>query len=600
MNPRKQHALRDVQLKLRRNAFVLYESVLSDLLSSHREHPGVDRLLGYLRSKRYDLLVANVDSLLEQQYASATMHFVASQLVSLVKKYPWDPRVVKTNPEAAAISQFLISERRCRRLNQKFRLYDTKRSPHEGLLSKMRHAILYIIGQRPNLEQILDQADFGAGASLGVHGNATHLAAKLLGEKWTVTPSAAVYAYWALMRNYQTRDLLLESRGNVQCLDWNFSREKFWSKVHMVRNNKVSFVPKTAKTHRAIAVEPLLNGFLQKGADQVLRKKLDRIGIDLSDQSRNQRMARTGSSDETEDSFVTIDLSSASDSISTGLVKSLLPVEWFELLNSFRSDRYELAGKHYAYHKFCSMGNGFCFPLETLLFVACCIASGCGRPGTDFSVYGDDIIVRRKQAERVLGLLKVLGFVPNKRKTFLNGPFRESCGADWYKGVDVRPYILDYALDSLENVFKWVNLTRRNQLATGFFEGTYVKILSQVPEQFRFWRPYKGEPDTGLDSTGSEHLTSPTCHFDRRNMVWRVMALRHSAVPDKGYCSDARRHGSVDMYAALRGAQAERFRVQYTLRRKTRTTVVRKSNVEASSTWLPPNPGMTSLVGSSG
>lgn len=588
MNPRKLRALRDVQLKLRENSFMLYKRVLLGLLSHHYHIPGVSKLAGYLRSQRYDLLVGEVDSLLEQKYSSAVMHFAASQIVSLVKKYPWDPKSVKTDPELEAIRSFKRSERRCFLLNRKFDLYGKFRSPHEYKLSKMRSFIRVVMGDRPNLALILDEADFGAGASLGVHGNATHLAAKLLSEKWSVSPSASVYAYWALMRNYQTRDLLLESRNGYQCLDFDFSREKFKSKVRMLSNNKVSFVPKTAKTHRAIAVEPLLNGFLQKGVDQVMRHQLDKIDIRLSDQFRNQRMARQGSIDDTEDSFVTIDLSQASDSISIGLVKDLLPIEWFELLNSLRSTSYELNGELKTYHKFCSMGNGFCFPLETLVFVACCMACGCGKPGTDFSVYGDDIIVRRKHATEVLALLKVLGFRPNTEKTFLQGPFRESCGADWFKGVDVRPYILDYALDSLQNVFKWVNLTRRNPLATAFFEGTYDDVLSLVPEQFRYWRPYKGQPDTGLDSTGSEHLSCQTCFFDRRRMAWRVEALRHKAIADKAFVHDARRHGSVDMYAALRGAQAERFRVQYTLRRKTRTTIIREDNVEATSTWLPP------------
>jgi hypothetical protein len=588
MTPKELRALREVQLKLRSTSFPLYKEVMNDLFLCHSKYEFVRILHGHFRSQRYDLALAYADSMSEQQYTDAAMHFAASQFASLVKKYPWPKDLSKTDPEAAAIGSFLKSERRCKRLNKRFKLYASLRSPHEEKFSRIRSFIQFTIGVRPNLEAILDQADFGAGASIGVHGNATHLAAKLLAKEWTVTPSAAVYAYWALMRNYQTRDLLLESRGPYQCLDWDFSREKFRSKVRMLRYNKVAFVPKTAKTHRAIAVEPLLNGFLQKGADNVLRTNLERIGIDLRDQSLNRELARQGSASDSDESFVTIDLSSASDSISIGLARFVLPVEWFEFLNSLRPDSYMLDGKLNVYHKFCSMGNGFCFPLETLLFVACCSAVGCGIPGTDFSVYGDDIIVKRKYANDVLSLLKAMGFQANRKKTFLQGPFRESCGADWYKGEDVRPYILDYALDSLQNIFKWVNLTRRNAFATRFFEGTYDKVLSNVPEQFRYWRPYKGEPDTGLDSTGSEHLSSPLCVFDRRRMVWRVKALRHVPIADMAFGNDSRRHSSVDMYAVLRGAQSRRFRVQYTLRRETRTTIVRKDNVEATSCWLPP------------
>jgi hypothetical protein len=601
MTPSKPRALHNVQQRLRTDAFDLYLRLLSELFSNYRELEGVERLLGFIRSKRFDLLLEHVDSLLSQKYESAAMYFAASQLIALVKKYPWPEDLVKTDPEAKAIRTFLASERKCKRLNAIFSLhansrvskgiYANKRRDFRYKLHKMREYTRFVLGERPKLEAVLDQCDFGSGASIGVHGNATHIAAKLLCSEWTVSPGAAVYAYWALMRNHQTQGLLLESKGDVRCLDWDFSREKFQGKAKILRYNKVTFVPKTAKTHRAIAVEPLLNGFLQKGVDQVMRKKLNRINIDLSDQSRNQSMARQGSYQDTDDSYVTIDLSSASDSVSIGLVKAILPVEWFELLNSLRSEQYELNGKRNAYYKFCSMGNGFCFPLETLLFVACCHACGCGKPGVDFSVYGDDIIVRRKHAREVLSLLKAMGFKPNTDKTFLEGPFRESCGADWFKGVDVRPYILDYALDSLENIFKWVNLTRRNAFATRFFEGTYGVVLSRVPESFQFWRPFKGEPDTGLDSTGSEHLTSPNCFFDRRRMVWRVKALRVKPMVDMTFSSDARRHMCVDMYALLRGAQSERFRVMYTFRRKTRTIVVRKDNVEATSMWLPPDAG---------
>lgn len=593
MTPRELRALRDVQQKLRSNSFERYKGVMNELFLHYQSIEFVRTLHGHFRSQRYDLALQLADSLSEQKYTDATMHFVASQFSLLVKKYPWDSGLVKTDPEAQATRTFRKSERRCKRLNQKFALYGSYRSPFEESFARMRSFIRYVIGQEPNIAAILEQADFGAGASVGVHGNATHLAAKLLAKEWSVTPGAAVYAYWALMRNYQTRELLCENRGPYHCLDWNVSRETYWSKVRIQRYNKVAFVPKTAKTHRAIAVEPVLNGFVQKGIDLELRSKLARIGIDLSDQSRNQRMARKGSLDDSDDSFVTIDLSSASDSISTGLVRFVLPPEWFALLNATRSDKYLLDGNLHDYHKFCSMGNGFCFPLETLLFSACCAAVGCGKPGTDYSVYGDDIVVRRRYATRVLSLLKAMGFEPNQKKTCLNGPFRESCGADWFRGVDVRPYILDYELDSLENIFKWVNLTRRNELATLFFEGTYDRVLSDVPEQFRFWRPYKGEPDSGLDSTGSEHLTSKNCFFDRRRMLWVVKALHHEPMVDKAFGSDARRRSGVDMYAALRGAQSRRFRVQYTLRRKTRTTVIRKDNVEAQSTWLPPNTPVT-------
>lgn len=585
-----------VQKKLRSSARSVYLRVMNELFQHYESYSFVKELSTYFRDKRYDLALGLADSLSELKYSDATTHFVANQFSMLIRKYPWNSKEVKTSPEDKAIRSFLKAERKCFLLNKKFALYASLRSPFERQLHMMRSFIAHVLGDNVPLDSVLDNAGFGAGASIGVHGSATHLSAKLLAGKWSVTPSAEVYGYWALMRNPHTRALLYEHKGPYYCADSDVAKATYRRKILTTRNNKISFVPKTAKTHRAIAVEPLLNGLIQKGADEVMRKRLLRVGIDLSDQSKNQKLAREGSFD-SDDSYVTIDLSSASDSISIGLVRNVLPPDWFYFLNSIRSPGYELAGRSYTYHKFCSMGNGFCFPLETLLFAACCHAVGCGKPGTDYSVYGDDIIVRKRYAGDVLRLLRALGFSPNANKTFITGPFRESCGSDWFGGVDVRPYTLDYELDSLENLFKWLNLTRRNEMTSNFFAGTHHIILDAIPHRLRFFRPHKGEADSGIDAFGDEHLSSSSCYFDRRKQVWMCKTLRHSGIPDFGACAPSSRHYSVDMYALLSGASSGprsaasmvRYQVVYTFRRKTRTTIVFTGYSGATSTWLPPS-----------
>lgn len=586
MIPRRLSKLHFVQRQLRSTAFTIYVNAMNELFQHHESHDFVHALRAYFRAKRYDLALSFADSLSAQKYSDATTHFVANQFASLIKKYPWDPKVVKTNPETKAIRTFQRFEHRCKRLNQKFALYDSIRSPFEESLRKMRSFIWHLLGESPPIHRIIDNAAFGAGASLGVHGSATNLQRKVLADEWTVTPGAFTLSYQALMSNPHLRDLLLEGRNGISCYDWDKAKAAFQLKAKVVTNNKISFVPKTALTHRAIAVEPLLNGYLQKGTDVVMRKALLRIGIDLSDQSKNQRMARQGSLDDSDDGFCTIDLSSASDCISIGLVRNLLPPDWFYFLDQTRSKSYELDGKRYVYNKFCSMGNGFCFPLETLVFAACCHAVGAGVPGTDFSVYGDDIIIRKRHAENVLRLLKVLGFVPNTNKTFLQGPFRESCGADWFEGLDVRPYTLDYSLDSLGNLFKWLNLTRRNEMTTRFFEGTEA-VIASIPHNFRFWRPFKGNPDSGIDAFGGEHLTSPNCFFERKEQIWYCRELISVPISDMRYKPDAYRRDSADMYALLSGVRSERYKVKYTFRRKTRTTITFTGYSGATSMWLP-------------
>lgn len=589
MFPKKQTSMYTVQRRLRSGSHNAYMGVMNELFQLYESFDFVKTLQGYFRSGRFDLAVTLADSLSEQKYSDATMHFVANQFAALIRKYPWDPKVVKTDPESQAVSKFLTSERKCFLLNRKFGLYASLRNPYDVEFERMRKFINYTVGESPSLSSVYEGAAFGAGASVGVHGNATNLQRKLLCETWSVTPGAVEFGFSAIVSDPHLRDLILDSREGISCIDFSTAKARFKSKIRIAANNKISFVPKTAKTHRAIAVEPLLNGYIQKGIDLLMRKHLKRIGIDLNDQSLNQRMAHSGSMDDSDESFVTIDLSSASDSISIGLARLVLPPDWFILLNHTRSPRYEFRGKSFTYHKFCSMGNGFCFPLETLLFTACCFASGCGKPGTDFSVYGDDIVVRKKHAVKVLSLLRVMGFSPNVSKTFLEGPFRESCGADWYTGKDVRPYILDYSLDSLESLFKWLNLTRRNQLTTDFFESVRPYVLGLIPHRYRFFRPHKGNADSGIDSWADEHLSSPHCFFDRRKQLWMCKTLVHKPVLDKGWARDAYRRDSVDMYSALIGSRPENYQVSYSFRRKTKTKVAITGYSGATATDVAPH-----------
>ncbi|DAD50215.1 RNA-directed RNA polymerase, partial [ssRNA phage Gephyllon.3_7] len=575
---------------LRLSSHEIYCEIMTELFQSYDHFGFVKSLSGHFRSKRFDLALVLADSLSGAVHPDATTHFVANQFSNMIRKYPWLSDVVKTDPEGQAIRTFNRFERRCKLLNRKFVLYEKLRNPISSEIRSMQDFISHVIGSEPPLETILQRScSFGAGASLGVHGNATNLRRKIHSEGWSVSPGAFTYSYWALMSDPNLRDVLLKNRSGISCLDWLQSKSEYARKTRIVNYNKISFVPKTAKTHRAIAVEPLLNGFVQKGIDVFMRSCLKRVGIDLSDQSLNQRLARSGSINDSEDSFATIDLSSASDSISIGLARLLLPPAWFDFLNSVRSHSYELGGNVYRYHKFCSMGNGFCFPLETLIFAACCHASGCVNPGIDFSVYGDDIIVRSGRSKEVLSLLKRIGFLPNVDKTFTSGPFRESCGSDWFGGVDVRPYTLDYRLDSIESLFKYLNLTRRSELTSSFFESTWSVVLNHVPVDFRFFRPFKGNADSGIDSWADQHLTSPHCRYNYRQWNWTCKSLDHKAAVDSAP-RDRYRSDSTDMYALLSGLSSRwTGDVEYTVRRKTKTTVRLVTSSSADSGWLPPS-----------
>jgi len=574
---------------------VRYASFLEQLLRSN-PCSEASELLPYVLKGDFRGLLDTADSISSREFPTALEHYRANQFCSVIRKYPFSDDESGYSPRRTATAAFLSSEHKCARVNTRFRLFRNLRSPHEYELETARAWIEKTIGVEPDISDLGRYCRFGPGASLGVHGNSTSMGAKLLAKRWTCTPSAFYLARAVMREDFHVRELLHGARADVPAplspLEFN---KLFEAKVELVDYNKITFVPKTAKTERTIAVEPLLNGFLQLGVDALLRQKLKRVGIDLSDQSLNQALARRGSLDDN-DPWVTIDLSAASDSISTELCRFLLPPEWFAFLNQLRCHSYAIDGVKSPYQKFVTMGNGFCFPLETLIFASLCQASstlaGTGYDG--FLVYGDDLIVRQSLAPVLLRLLGVCGFKPNLAKTFLKGPFRESCGADWYSMDDVRPITLDYPLDSVENLIKFYNMTGSKERWESFFYETREFIRELIPPEVRFCRPYKGQVDTALEVPLDVFLGSPFCRWDRTFQSYRWLEIRKSSVYDSSL-TECVGYESAVMRGALAGLKSNPARgyfgascpSPFTVRRETRTKIRSIAYSGASSNWTP-------------
>lgn len=221
---------------------------------------------------------------------------------------------------------------------------------------------------------------------------------------------------------------------------------------------KVIFVPKNAKTHRSISVEPLLNSFFQLGVGSYIKERLLRSGLNLYDQTINQKMASLGS---IRGNTATIDLVMASDCLSSRVVLDLLSFDWFDLLDQLRTpninlpkeinsdliEKYSMSnvmkpGLPYTTEKFAGMGNGYTFELESTIFYGLClgVTEVLGLDSSLVSVYGDDLIVPVEAVSLLNRVLKVAGFSVNHEKSFASGPFRESCGADYLHGFDIRPF----------------------------------------------------------------------------------------------------------------------------------------------------------------
>jgi hypothetical protein len=115
-----------------------------------------------------------------------------------------------------------------------------------------------------------------------------------------------------------------------------------------------------------------------------------------------------------------------------------LPQKWYKYLADVRSPFGKIGTKLFKYSKFSSMGNGSTFALESLIFASLCYATG----SKAFSVYGDDLIIETELVDDLVDLLRFFGFSVNADKSYVSGPFRESCGTDWYEGYDVTPFYL--------------------------------------------------------------------------------------------------------------------------------------------------------------
>lgn len=232
-------------------------------------------------------------------------------------------------------------------------------------------------------------------------------------------------------------------------LDYAF-RDSVWTcspiPSTLDRISQTIFVPKSYKTFRTISMEPSTLQFYQQGvwkaiSSQVSHSHYLRDHIGFEDQSRNRQLALEGSIYR---NFATIDLSSASDSVSYDLVKKVFKGTWLlRYIVALRSHSTQLPdGRIMKLKKYAPMGSSLCFPIETIIFAAICenVTRARGVSG-QYSVYGDDIIVPTQCVEPLMRFLDHLGFLPNREKSFYQEScwFRESCGGEFCNGHDVTP-----------------------------------------------------------------------------------------------------------------------------------------------------------------
>jgi len=265
---------------------------------------------------------------------------------------------------------------------------------------------------------------YGPGSSRG--SKATHFADKVRLREVTSTKDCA-----AILRYIRRYDPFLRRLDAEQGND-----------LVIVAGSSMSTVAKNEDVRRTICTEPLGNMQCQLAGGAYIEGALRMMGLDITDQwKQNKLLAYKGS---ITGRLATLDLKSASDFITFALIERLWPSEWVEYFKRTRSPCTQIEGDTVTLNMVATMGNGFTFPMMTMTLLALVYAAIPGRRlWVDYdttAVFGDDIIVPSTEYDNVCNILHRAGLVVNRDKSFAQGPFRESCGGDYWRGYDVTPF----------------------------------------------------------------------------------------------------------------------------------------------------------------
>jgi hypothetical protein len=497
------------------------------LQENQSQLPGslVSSLNGALRSRN----VATIRKLAQvydvpQLYERPQSYAVVAQMFALLTKVPYPFGDGDEGRKQAALDKFFLTEKWCRITTRRLRYYwahpDREDPMMRVVLTRARALVDKVLGSVDRgVEAMIDGARFGPGMTLcSMDAFRTTPYYKFGTECRTVTATARWYADQVILSSpeWVRQAGVIDITAKTVRLPWE-----------EVTSCRLTFVPKDERTFRTIAIEPYGNVMCQLGLHGYLAERLHKIaGITVHSQKWNQEAARSGSERWLDiDTLSTIDLSSASDCVSPGLVERLVRPQWVAVLDDLRGKFFSHDGVEYRFSKWSSMGNGYTFALETLLFWA--IAQSCEeicKTNQKALVFGDDIAVSRASSLLVLQTLRYCGFRFNPSKTNITGPFRESCGEDYHSGVTVRPVFQKNYLLEVPDVYVLLNtLGKGASFAT---DDVFCRLHDNLQEEFKLYGPPSESTDSYIHAPGGwlfsrrpegfKYRAGLQCHFHRR------------------------------------------------------------------------------------
>jgi len=313
-------------------------------------------------------------------------------------------------------------------------------------------------------------------------------------------------------------------------------------------------VRKTFSKPRLIAAEPREHQWCQQNCwdyfcNRVGQTWISRF-ISFRDQSLNQQLCLKGSLD---GSLLTMDLSSASDRLTPGVVGAffrhnpcLVDALRATRTRFLRQDICEDIPSEIELRKFSTMGSAVTFPVQSLVFLGLSISAALFSAGQAptvenikslegrVAVFGDDIIAPVECRQVLQSLLEGLSFKVNTAKTYSEGNFRESCGVDAFRGECVTPIYWKGELGTNSNA-----IASTVECANNFYSKFLLHTRAYVASTVRRDIPYVSARSSvpGLQSRVAFALDLPM----RYNHNLQREEVRHAAC-----CSSSRRTVTED------------------------------------------------------
>lgn len=273
---------------------------------------------------------------------------------NLLKKNKFVP--TDADPEASAVKAFMDGEQRCALYNANF----SKLTAHPTIgpiMSRWRHEVRKIMGR-------------------------TRI------YRTKVTSGATTSAPSGNFPLERFSDPKCTPRCAIHMVKWieEYGIAIPWDQFSYCSGSKTVIVPKTARIGRLVSPEPAVNAFWQSAWGVTLAQRLLGTGINLSQAAdKHRRLAKIGSMT---GKICTQDQSNASGLIYTELVRYLLSAEWYEVLDACRSRNTTIGDTEHQLQCFTTMGNGFCFELETIIFLG--MLRSLIPDHSNIHVFGDD------------------------------------------------------------------------------------------------------------------------------------------------------------------------------------------------------------------